>query len=439
MKVLISICLLFISLSIQAQGSIAGNFSPPKDFKWLIAYELTPNGERYSVDSAVRDGSFELEMPLTAQAGMYRLVYAVPQDEFYIDVIYNKKEDVKFNFNLQDGLTITNSEENKWYREYFSKITAAQDKLIEFYETNNEPNKEYTSIIKELNAIQTSFEEKHATTIAHKFIKANRSYIPSEFEDLETFLKNKKQHHFDHLAINDPVLQGSNFLTDKFASYVFSALPTDITTKEQLAIEVNKNVKTTAEFIKSTPIGFQERSMHQLWKIADVNDMPSVQDYIFKNHLKKLAIANNNQKLVDELELAARLRIGAVSPDIIWQANGKKHSLLTMEEAENYLLVFWSSTCSHCLKELPALHEEVKEYDNLKIIAIGLEDDNVNWKEVSATLPGFNHAIALGRWESEYAHTFGIQSTPTYFILDSEKRFLAKPESDKEVVEFLEN
>ncbi|WP_282074704.1 TlpA family protein disulfide reductase [Maribacter aquivivus] len=439
MKVLISICLLFISLSIQAQGSIAGNFSPPKDFKWLIAYELTPNGERYSVDSAVRDGSFELEMPLTAQAGMYRLVYAVPQDEFYIDVIYNKKEYVKFNFNLQDGLTITNSEENKWYREYFSKITAAQDKLIEFYETNNEPNKEYTGIIKELNAIQTSFEEKHATTIAHKFIKANRSYIPSEFEDLETFLKNKKQHHFDHLAINDPVLQGSNFLTDKFASYVFSALPTDITTKEQLAIEVNKNVKTTAEFIKSTPIGFQERSMHQLWKIADVNDMPSVQDYIFKNHLKKLAIANNNQKLVDELELAARLRIGAVSPDITWQANGKKHSLLTMEEAENYLLVFWSSTCSHCLKELPALHEEVKEYDNLKIIAIGLEDDNVNWKEVSATLPGFNHAIALGRWESEYAHTFGIQSTPTYFILDSEKRFLAKPESDKEVVEFLEN
>ena len=97
MKVLISICLLFISLSIQAQGSIAGNFSPSKDFKWLIAYELTPNGERYSIDSAVRDGSFELEMPLTAQAGMYRLVYAVPQDEFYIDVIYNKKEDVKFN------------------------------------------------------------------------------------------------------------------------------------------------------------------------------------------------------------------------------------------------------------------------------------------------------------------------------------------------------
>ena len=439
MKVLTSFCLLLTSLNILAQGSISGNFSPPKDFKWLIAYELTPNGERYSTDTAIKEGVFTLEMPAMAQAGMYRLVYAVPQDEFYIDVIYNKKEEVKFNFNLQNGLTITNSEENKLYHEYFSKITAAQDRLLEYYETGNDSKKEYSAILKELKTTQTVFEEKHASSISHKFIKANRSYIPTEFENLETFLKNKKQHHFDNLNINDPILQGSNFLTDKFASYVFSALPADIKTKDQLEIEVNKNIKTTADFIKTTPIGFQVKALHQLWKIADVNEMGSVQDFIFKNHLKKLATANDNQKLVDEIEIASRLRVGAVSPDITWEANGKKQSLLTMEKAENYLLIFWSSTCSHCLKELPQLHKELKDYEGLKIVAVGLEDDDVNWKKVSATLPRFNHAIALGRWESNYAHTFGIQSTPTYFILDSEKRFLAKPESDKEVVEFLEN
>ncbi|WP_405410997.1 TlpA family protein disulfide reductase [Maribacter sp. Asnod1-A12] len=439
MKFLLSFYLICISFSIQAQGSISGNFSPPKDFKWLIAYELTPNGERYSVDTAIRDGSFILEMPTTAQAGIYRLVYAVPQDEFYIDVIYNKKEDVKFNFNLKDGLTITNSEENKWYHEYFKKITVAQDDLLEYYESGGDSQQEYTNIIDELSTIQTTFEEKHANTIAHKFIKANRGYIPTKFENLETFLKNKKQHHFDHLTINDPLLQSSNLLTDKFASYAFSALPLSITTKDEFEVEVNKNIKTIAGLIATTPIGFQEKAFHQLWEVAEINGMATVQDTIFKNHLKKLAIANNNQKLVDEIEMASRLRTGAISPDITWEVNGKKHSLLNMEKADNYLLVFWSSTCSHCLKELPALHKEIEGYENLKIIAVGLEDDDVNWKEVSATLPRFNHAIALGRWESDYAQTFGIQSTPTYFILDSEKRFLAKPESDKEVIEFLEN
>lgn len=439
MRIFIRFCILFITIGIQAQGTISGNFSPAKDFKWLIAYELTPNGERYSKDTAVKDGAFSLEMPITAQAGMYRLVYAVPQDEFYIDVIYDKKEHVKFNFDLQDGLTITNSVENKWYNEYFSKITVAQDRLLEYYELGKESKKEYMAILNELKTLQANYEENHVNTIAHKFIKANRSYIPSDFENLETFLKNKKQHHFDHLAIKDPLLQSSNFLTDKFSSYVFSALPVNITTKDQLVSEVIKNVKVTAEKIVNTPLGFQVRSFQQLWKIAGANGMAEVQDYIFKNHLKKAALANKDQKLVDEIEMASRLRKGAVSPNITWEANGKKQSLLTMEPAANYLLVFWSSTCSHCLKELPALHKELEDYENLKVIAVGLEDDAVNWKKVSATLPSFNHAIALGKWESDYAKTFGIQSTPTYFILDSEKRFLSKPESDKEVVEQLEN
>lgn len=439
MKVIYIYCILLISIGLNAQGSISGNFSPAKDFKWLIAYELTPGGEKYTADTAVKEGSFKLEMPINAQPGMYRLVYAVPQNEFYIDVIYDKKEQVKFNFNIQDGLKITNSEENKWFNEYFSKITNAQDRLMEYYEKGNESKKEFTDIIKELKTIQKSYEENHTNTIAHKFIKANRSYLTEDYEDLETFLKHKKKHHFDNLNLNDPILQGSNFLTDKIASYVFSALPSDIATNNAFDIEIIKNVKTAADFIKNTPINFQTKAVHQIWEIAKTNTMGSVQDYIFTNHLKKLAIANGNQKMVDDIESSTRLRVGAKSPEITWEANGRKHALSTIEKAENYLLVFWSSTCSHCLKELPELHKELKGYDSLKVLAIGLEDDEINWKKVSATLPNFSHAIALGKWESEYAHTFKIQSTPTYFILDSEKRFIAKPESHKEVVEFLEN
>jgi thiol-disulfide isomerase/thioredoxin len=439
MKVLYIYYILFISIGLNAQGSISGNFSPAKDFKWLIAYELTPGGEKYTADTAVKEGFFSLEMPVNAQPGMYRLVYAVPQNEFYIDVIYDKKEQVKFNFNIQDGLTITSSEENKWFNEYFSKITTAQDRLMEYYEKGSESKKEFTDIIKEIKTIQKSYEENHTNTIAHKFIKANRSYFPEDYENLVTFLKHKKEHHFDNLNLNDPILQGSNFLTDKIANYVFSALPSDIVTNNGLDIEINKNVKTVADFIKNTSIPFQTKVLHQVWEIAEANTMGSVQDYTFTNHLKKIAIANGNQKMVDDIESSTRLRIGAKSPEITWESNGKKHALSTMEKAENYVLVFWSSTCSHCLKELPELHKELKGYDSLKVLAIGLEDDEINWKKVSASLPNFSHAIALGKWESDYAQTFKIQSTPTYFILDSEKRFIAKPESDKEVVEFLEN
>ena len=428
-----------ITIGLQAQGSISGNFSPPKDFKWLIAYELTPGGEKYVADTAIKDGSFTIQMPVNAQAGIYRLVYAVPQNEFYIDIIYDRKEHVKFNFSLQEGLTITNSEENKLFHEYFTKIDTAQDKLMEFYENGGSAGKQYTSLIQELKDIQKFYEENHANTIAHQFIKSNKSYLPKDYQTLDEFLSHKKQHHFDNIDLNNPILQGSNFLTDKISNYVFSALPKGIKTKEQLALEVNKNVKTVSEILKNTPTGFQMKTFYQLWEIAGLNTMPSVEDYIFANHLKKLALANGNKKMVDDIESATRLRIGAKSPEITWESNGKKHSLSSMENADCYLIIFWSSTCSHCLKEVPALHSELKNFKNVKVLAIGLEDEKQNWEKVSATLPNFTHGISLKKWDSEYVPIFNIQKTPTYFILDSEKRFIAKPDSDKEVIEFLEN
>jgi hypothetical protein len=91
------------------------------------------------------------------------------------------------------------------------------------------------------------------------------------------------------------------------------------------------------------------------------------------------------------------------------------------------------------LNELPALHKKLKENTTIKIIAIGLEDNSENWKIESKNLPDFEHVISLGKWDSEYADLYDIHSTPVYFVLDKDKRIIAKSENYKKVVEFLEN
>ena len=83
------------------------------------------------------------------------------------------------------------------------------------------------------------------------------------------------------------------------------------------------------------------------------------------------------------------------------------------------------------------LHKELLNYKNVRVVAIGLEDNDTFWKREIGNLPDFEHAIALGKWESNYAQLFGIKQTPTYFILDKDKRFVASPKDDKEVVSFL--
>ena len=101
------------------------------------------------------------------------------------------------------------------------------------------------------------------------------------------------------------------------------------------------------------------------------------------------------------------------------------------------MLVFWSSTCGHCLKELPALHKELQTNTAVKVVAIGMEDDQYSWNIESEKLEAFEHIIALGKWDSDYANLYDIHATPSYFILDADKRIVAKPETDKDVVNFL--
>lgn len=422
-----------------AQHSISGNFTPATDFKWLIAYQLTPGSQRYVADTAVKEGYFNLELPADASSGMYRLVYAVPQDEFYVDIIYNGKEEVEFNFNVEDGISFIASEENKTYSNYLSEITRLEQQLADFYESGNTSKKKFKEITKSLAEVQSKYETKGTDALVYQLIKASNPYIPKNYEDLETFFTNKKKVYFDYLDFNSRFLQSSGFLKEELSNYVFSALPLDVKTQDDMQIAILKNVNEVSEKINDSPLPFKIAVFQDLWKTANTNLLHGVSDTIFSTYLKDLASQNGGQALIDEIELTSRLRIGALSPEITWIQDDKTSTLYGLEGVDHYVLVFWSSTCSHCLKELPILHKELMNYENIKVVAVGLEDDDTNWKQEIMNLPSFEHAIALGKWESDYAQLFGIKQTPTYFILDTNKRFVANPEDDKDVLKFLEN
>ena len=431
---LILLFVLLYGLTGVAQYSISGNFTPTKDFKWLIAYQLTPGSQRYIADTAVKDGYFDLELPANSKTGIYRLVYAVPQDEFYIDVLYNGKENIEFNFNLDDGVRFISSEENKAYQMYLSEIGIQEQELIQFYESGNTSKKEFKVILKKMAQTQSQFEGNEAYAMANQLIKANRPYIPENFEAIETFFKNKKMAYFQHIDVSNKVLQASGFLTDKIANYVFSALPLN---EQEIEAAITENTELVASKLKDTPESFQITVLYDLWKTASSSSLNNVADSIFSNSLKDLAIKNGEQVIVDDIELSSRLRLGAISPELTWKENDALVHLSDLKETDHYILIFWSSTCSHCLKELPALHKELRNYKNSTIIAVGLEDDQANWSLEIKKLPNFKHALALGKWQSDYAQVFGIKQTPTYFILNKDKRFINKPKDDKEVISFL--
>lgn len=434
----IVILIFFYCLDGVAQHSISGNFTPVTEFKWLIVYELTPGGQRYMADTGIKDGYFKLELPDNTATGIYRIVYAVPQDEYFIDIIYNGKENIEFNYSLEEGLTIIASKENRIYYDYLSELTSLERRLADFYELGATSKKEFKEIKKNVEDVQARYESLGSDLLIDQLIKANAPCVPDSYEDSDTYFSTKKKRYFEAIDFSSRLLQSSELLKEKLSKYVFSVFPTKVKTTEAMQNSILANLEEVAAKLGDSPIPFKTAVFQELWRTANTNALHTVSDTIFSRYLKDLATQNGNQALIEEIELSSRLRTGVQSPEISWEENGTAKKLSGLKGAERYVLVFWSSTCSHCLRELPVLHKALASYKNVKVVAVGLEEDDTYWNLEKEKLPNFEHAIALGKWESDYAHLFGIQQTPTYFILDRNKRFVAHPENDKEVVAFLD-
>ncbi len=404
-----------------------------------MAYQLKPSSQEYVTAGPVKNGNLELVMPKTAEAGLYRMVYAIPTDEFYFDVIYNGKEDIQLAFNTSNGVSFTSSEENGTYLAYLKEINAAEKKLADYYANGQKEKAKFNAIVNDLKQTQNSFETKSEGMIAHNFIKANRPYIPLQQESHEQYNLSKKEHFFDVLDFNNPILQSSGFLMDKAATYVFSSVTSNSTghVPEQ---EVQENLKVLSSKIMGVDALFKARLFEKLWLETTKLKMGVSSDLIYNNYLLPLSKTNAQKEIrdiTDKIELDNRLRIGATAPEISWKDKGNDRKLSDLSGAQNYVVLFWSSTCSHCLKEVPELYEELKDSKKVQVLALGLEDDDISWKAESAKLTGFTHVLGLGKWENEYVFLYDVHQTPTYYVLDAQKRIVAKPSDLDELLSFL--
>ena len=73
------------------------------------------------------------------------------------------------------------------------------------------------------------------------------------------------------------------------------------------------------------------------------------------------------------------------------------------------------------------LYTFLQDKKNLKVIAFAMENNEVRWKSLKATLPNWHHVLGLNKWENKTAKEYNINATPTYFVLDSTKKIIANP------------
>ena len=433
MRKLILLLTLFPSL-LMAQHSIEGTFSPVEDFTYAFLYKASPTGAEY-VDRGKVDekGQFKIELDTTETAGIYKIVYGVPQEMNNFDLIYSGNEDVVLHFSLTEGLEFKESNENKLWASYTNSIEMINRAIGNFYTQKSDDKAAFKDIFKTLKETQDAFELASKGTMASVFIKANKSYIPETYEDISTYSKNLKDTYLANVDFSNPLLQSSEFLTDRVRAYIFgmSEDASEDFYKHQIDNLVNYIGKDNSEIKMAL--------LQAIWSNMVQIEEDKVANYISDAYLLKLATEANNTMLVNVLTIFKNTSVGALAIDfpIHMEVDGKTiaTTLHDLNMADNYLLIFWNSGCSHCLEQLPEIKKTVDQIDPkiLKVIAYATQGEDVAWDREILKYPKFIHLIDSGTPRRFVSSEYGVESTPTYFILDKNKKIIAKPDSLEEL------
>ncbi len=433
---------LFFSFLItaNAQDTINVKLEPNSGYTWMMLYKIKGAKQEYISNTTSETNEFKLEVPEGKEAGMYRLMYDM-ENGGYFDFLYdNKPISITFNPNLpEETAQFDESDNNKLFQSYLNSILEKQTKLdsvqmVYFGSKDEKLNKLYTERLESLNAIQEHFEKESEGNLSNDFIKVTRKYnSPTLLATPNDYLEVIEGHFFDYIDFGNEKLANSSILVDKVIEYVFYINGSD--DPETHRALKKKSIEEALSKIGDNTIVKSDVLSSLLYTFAGQEKLQMV-DFV-KSKYEKLPAAQKDLNFLTDIDRMTSLALGKVAPEISWEEAGKTKTLASLEGAENYLVTFWSTTCSHCLEEIPELYKLTKGNEKLKVIAIALEEDKFGFEHHTEPMDKWINILGLNKWENEIARRYEIHSTPSYFVLDKDKKIMAKPEHLKDVIEVL--
>lgn len=150
----------------------------------------------------------------------------------------------------------------------------------------------------------------------------------------------------------------------------------------------------------------------------------------------------DDQRLESMRQRAEELKpllLGETAPDVrLRDPEGKTLGLHEIE-ADYLVLYFWDSECPFCLQAAPKLKEtwEALKDDGVRIVAINTEREQSKWLDAISDYPqDWIHLHDAGG-EGNVLDTYSIYAIPKVYILDEEKKILAKDIGIEHITSFI--
>ena len=441
-KILITIALFLLPNLFFAQSVSATFFDLPQQKVYLNAY----TGLYMEVlDSVMMNQEKRVDFNTTLQKGMYQLETEYGET---VDFLYEDKP-VKFVVKESDDVAVVefidsqiNTDWNN-YQIFKEKTLTSMDLLKPILREYDKDSDFYKNSKSEYESLQNSFMTFTDSLISHnnyasKLILVDR-FMPLNLND--SFEKQRKDltaNFLNDVDFNDLSLIPTDILPNKIFDFFSIQLTPEQNQNQQIMtlILASDNLLNRA-IVNYEMYKFVFQFLMESFNELKIND---VVDYLTRIPYYEEMDCTDEQydELLSIAEFYSRARVGSLAKNISGETIlGDDVDLYSIDN--DYTIVyFWSYTCDHCRESLKYLESFLNENTNFSMIAVSVKGDLKKIKKVAKNYKAkaFFYHDGL-EWESPAVSDYAVTATPSFFLLDRDKKILYKPFDYKELVNFV--
>ena len=427
-------------------------------FKDDVCYLGYPYGDKkYIADTAELndDGKFVFEGTKPLDGGLY-FIYS-PKN-LYFDLIVAETE-----FSLEtDTLDYIKHMKTKGTLENevffdFQRFMREKQKLAgklseQLKNASDQQEKDKISdqlknIDTEVKAFRSGIIDSYAETFAVKFIK---STIPIEVPEAPKDEDGKdldpnfgytyyKAHYFDNMDFTDSkILRTPNFYSkiDEYLEKMTVKHPDSIISSAHTIIE---KARANDEVFRYCVVTITYK-----YETSNIMGMDAVFVDLSENYYLSgdafWADSTLMAKISDRVSRIKPNLIGKQAPKMVLLDTLLKPASLYSLKSDFTLLYFYDPDCGHCKKKIPVLkdlyHAQLKE-KGVKVVAVNIKKDVDKWKKFirDKDLDWIN--LADPNVRSNFRYEYNIETTPQMYILDVQKKIIAKKLDVEQVADFI--
>ncbi|MGE5420910.1 MAG: redoxin domain-containing protein, partial [Chloroflexota bacterium] len=262
---------------------------------------------------------------------------------------------------------------------------------------------------------------------------------PDSVKWLMNYMYNK-EHFFDNIDLKDERLLRTPILYARLQAFFTGVV---IQSPDSINKEIDKLVKKVEGNYKV----FQYVSVYLFNHFRESEIMGH--DAVMVKLADDIYLTNKADWVTKEFKADLKKQIDLIRPNLI----GKKAQNLIMDsykgifvalddiEKDFTILYFWEPDCGHCKESTPKLkawYDQPKDY-TCEVFAVCTTAEKEKWSKYIEE----NKLTWINGWDpqrtSRFDYYYNVQATPTVYVLDRNKKIIAKKLSVEDIGGFIDN